>query len=138
VAVLVYGAAAWKVACRDQFIGWSPPERQRGLGRIANQQRFLILPWVQVPSLASHLLGLSVRRLSADWHARYGHGVALAETFVADARFAGTAYQAAGWVRLGHTRGRTRQDRDRTLQVPVKSVWIKPLSGNFRTHLHAG
>ena len=133
----IYGdfAAAWKVACRDQFIGWSPQQRQRGLPQIANQQRFLILPWVRVPSLASHLLGLSVRRLSADWQQRYGHPVGLAETFVEDARFAGTAYQAAGWLRLGQTTGRTRQDRDRTLQVPIKSVWVKPLQANFRDPL---
>jgi hypothetical protein len=135
LAVMVFGAAAWKVACRDQFIGWSPEQRQRGLPRITNQQRFLILPWVRVPSLASHLLALSVRRLSSDWQGRYGHAVGLAETFVEDARFAGTAYQAAGWLRLGQTAGRTRQDRDHTLQVPIKSVWVKPLQANFREPL---
>lgn len=135
LAVLVFGAAAWKVACRDQYIGWAPAQRQRGLSRIANQQRFLILPWVRVPSLASHLLALSARRLSADWQRRYGHAVALAETFVEEDRFRGTAYQAAGWLRLGQTAGRTRQDRNRTLQVPVKSVWVKPLQASFREPL---
>jgi hypothetical protein len=135
LAVLVFGAAAWKVACRDRFIGWSPEQRQRGLARIANQQRFLLLPWVHVPHLASHLLGLSARRLSADWQRRYGHTVGLAETFVEDARFTGAAYQAAGWLRLGQTTGRTRQDRDHTLQVPIKTVWVKPLQANFREAL---
>lgn len=135
LAVLVFGAAAWKVACRDRFIGWSPEQRQRGLARIANQQRFLLLPWVQVPHLASHLLGLSARRLSADWQGRYGHTVGLVETFVEDARFTGAAYQAAGWRRLGQTTGRTRQDRNRTLQVPIKTVWVKPLQANFREAL---
>ena len=137
LAVMVFGAAAWKVASRDQFIGWSPEQRQRGLPRIANQQRFLLLPWVRVPGLASHLLALSVRRLSADWQRRYGHAVGLAETFVEDARFAGTAYQAAGWLRLGQTTGRTRQDRHRTFQAPRKSVWVKPLQTNFRQHLYS-
>jgi hypothetical protein len=135
LAVMVFGAAAWQVACRDQFIGWTPAQRQRGLPQIANQQRFLILPWVRVPHLASHLLGLSVRRLSADWQRRYGHAVGLVETFVDDARFTGAAYQAAGWHRLGQTTGRTRQDRDHTLRVPRKSVWVKPLHPRFREHL---
>jgi hypothetical protein len=80
-------------------------------------------------------LALSVRRLSADWQRRYGHAVGLAETFVAQDRFAGTAYQAAGWLWLGQTTGRTRQDRDRTLQAPIKSVWVKPLQANFREPL---
>ena len=101
------------------------------------QQRFLLLPWVRVPGLASHLLALSVRRLSADWQRRYGHAVGLTETFVEDARFAGTAYQAAGWLRLGQTTGRTRQDRHRTFQAPRKSVWVKPLQTNFRQHLYS-
>lgn len=136
LAVMVFGAAAWTVACRDQFIGWSPEQRQRGLPRIANQQRFLLLPWVRVPRLASHLLALSLCGLSADWQRRYGHAVGLAETFVEDARFAGTAYQAAGWLRLGQTTGRTRQDRHRTFQAPLKSVWVKPLQTNFRQHLY--
>lgn len=137
VAVMVFGAAAWKVAVRDAFIGWSPPQRQARLGAIANQQRFLILPWVRVPHLASHLLALATRRLWADWQARYGHPVWLVETFVEVDRFAGTAYQAAGWRALGHTTGRTRQDRDRTLQAPRKAVWVRVLHPAFRQHLAA-
>jgi len=135
LAVMVFGAAAWKVAVRDQFIGWSASQRQRRLGGIANQQRFLILPWVRVPHLASHLLGLALRRLSADWQARYGHPVWLVETFVQRERFAGTAYKAVGWLELGQTTGRTRQDRQRTLQSPIKSVWVRPLHPAFRQHL---
>jgi hypothetical protein len=135
LAVMVFGAAAWKVAVRDEFIGWSASQRQRRLGGIANQQRFLILPWVRVPHLASHLLGLALRRLSADWQARYGHPVWLVETFVQRERFAGTAYKAVGWLELGQTTGRTRQDRQRTLQSPIKSVWVRPLHPAFRQHL---
>jgi hypothetical protein len=135
LAVMVFGAAAWKVAVRDQFIGWSMEQRQQHLGAIANQQRFLILPWVRVAHLASHLLALSTRRLSVDWQARYGHPLWLMETFVEVDRFAGTAYQAAGWLHLGQTTGRTRQDRQRTLQSPLKSVWVRPLHPAFRQRL---
>jgi len=135
LAVMVFGAAAWKVAVRDRFIGWSLPQRQRHLGAIVNQQRFLILPWVRVAHLASHLLALATRRLTADWQARYGHRVWLVETFVELDRFAGTAYKAAGWLELGQTTGRTRQDRQHTLQSPRKSVWVRPLHPAFRQHL---
>lgn len=135
LAVMVFGAAAWKVAVRDQFIGWSVAQRSQHLGFIANQQRFLILPWVRVPHLASHLLALAAQRLAQDWMSRYNHRVYLAETFVAADRFAGTAYKAAGWIELGKTTGRTRQDRHRTLQTPPKTVWVRPLHPRFRQHL---
>jgi hypothetical protein len=135
LAVMVFGAAAWKVAARDQFIGWSVEQRHQHLRAIANQQRLLILPWVGVAHLASHLLGLATRRLSADWQARYGHPIWLVETFVESSRFAGTAYKAAGWLELGQTTGRTRQDRHRTVQVARKSVWVRPLHPAFRQRL---
>lgn len=135
LAVMVFGAAAWKVAVRDQFIGWSVSQRQQHLGSIANQQRFLILPWVGVSHLASHLLALATARLSADWQTRYGHRVWLVETFVEVDRFAGTSYKAAGWLQLGQTTGRTRQDRQRTLQSPRKAVWVRPLHPAFRRYL---
>ncbi len=132
LAVMVFGAAAWKVADRDRFIGWSVEQRAEQLGGIANQQRFLILPWVRVPQLASHLLVLAARRLASDWLKGYGHRVWLLETFVEQGRFTGSAYQAAGWLRLGQTTGRTRQDHQRTLQAPIKSVWVRPLHPQFR------
>ncbi len=135
LAVMVFGAAAWKVALRDEFIGWSAQQRQEHLGKIVNQQRFLIVPWVRVPHLASHLLALATRRLSQDWQDRYGHRVWLVESFVEKARFAGTAYKAAGWICLGQTRGRTRQDRDHTVQTAVKAIWVRPLHPQFRQHL---
>jgi hypothetical protein len=135
LAAMVFGAAAWKVAVRDHFIGWSVSQRQQRLGAIANQQRFLILPWVRVPHLASHLLALATGRLSADWQVRYGHPIWLVETFVELHRFAATAYKAAGWLELGQTTGRTRQDRQRTLRTPRKSVWVRPLHRAFRQHL---
>ena len=135
LAVMVFGAAAWKVALRDEFIGWSAQQRQEHLGKIVNQQRFLIVPWVRVPHLASHLLALATRRLSQDWQDRYGHRVWLVESFVEKARFAGTAYKAAGWICLGQTTGRTRQDRDHTVQRAVKAIWVRPLHPQFRQHL---
>jgi hypothetical protein len=135
LAVMVFGAAAWKVAVRDQFIGWSAHQRQQRLAGLANQQRFLILPWVRVAHLASHLLARATRRLSADWQLRYGHPVWLVETFVEAPRFIGTAYQAAGWLNLGQTTGRTRQDRRHRLQSARKSVWVRPLHPAFRQQL---
>ena len=132
LAVLVFGAAAWKLAPRDQFIGWSVAQRAAGLPWIANHQRFLILPWVRVGHLASHLLALAGRRLPSDWQSRYGHPVWLAESFVEEQRFSGACYQAAGWQPLGSTTGRTRQDRARTIQRPVKTIWIKALHPQFR------
>lgn len=132
LALMVYGAAAWKLASRDQFIGWSPHQRIARLSRLANQQRFLILPWVRVPHLASHLLAQSTRRLSQDWQDRYGHPIWLVESFVDTQRFGATTYKAAGWLSLGLTTGRTRQDRHRQIQVSLKSVWVKALHPHFR------
>jgi hypothetical protein len=135
LAVMVFGAAAWKVAARDQFIGWSAQQRSQRLGWVANQQRFLILPWVRAPHLASHLLALATGRLSQDWQSRYGHPVCLVETFVERDRFVGTAYQAAGWRCLGQTTGRTRQDRQHVLATPLKTVWVRALHPGFRDTL---
>lgn len=127
LAALLFGAAAWQVACRDQWIGWTQATREQGLSRVANNMRFLILPWVQTPHLASHLLAQVSRRLCADWQHKYGHPIVLLETFVEMDRFKGTCYRAANWIPVGHTTGRSRNDRYSKLQVPVKSVWLLPL-----------
>lgn len=132
LAVLVFGAAAWKCAVRDQWIGWTPGQRQARLSWVANNHRFLILPSVHVRSLAGHVLGRVARRIAEDWGTKYGHPVVLLETFVERARFAGTCYQAANWQALGSTCGRSRQDRRRTLQVPVKDLYACPLTADFR------
>ena len=87
---------------------------------------------MQVLHLASHLLALATRRLSGDWQSRYGHRIWLVETFLEQERFAATSYKAAGWTEVGQTTGRTRQDRQRTLQAPIKSVWVRPLHPQFR------
>ena len=137
LACLLFGAAAWKAKARDERIGWTGEQRQRGLACVANNARFLILPWVRVPHLASHLLGAVVRGLDADWRSKYGHGIALLETFVDRQRFRGTCYRAAGWVHVGATTGRSRNDRDNTLSVPVKDIYLRPLTPDFRRRLCA-
>jgi len=131
LAVTVFGAAAWQCAARDQFIGWSPAQRRQGLPLLVNQQRFLILPWVRVPHLGSHLLALLEKRLCLDWQSRYGHRIVLVETFVDRQRFAGTVYKAANWLCVGQTSGRSRNDRLRELEVPVKTIWLRSLCPDF-------
>lgn len=137
LACAVWASAALKVGCRDQWLGWSSAQRMAGLARLANNTRFLILPWVQVPHLASHLLGLMTRRLARDWRERTGHTLALVETFVDASRFQGTCYRAANWLRLGATQGRTRNDRERSIQAAVKDVYLYPLVADFRQRLCA-
>ena len=110
-------------------------QRARRLRYITNNTRFLILPWVRAPHLASHLLGRITRRLAADWQARYGHAVHLVETFVDRERFKGTCYRAANWVCVGQTQGRGRQDRDHALRVPIKDVYLYPLAQDYRRRL---
>jgi len=129
VAVVLFGAPAWRCAPRDEFLGWEDCRRRQQLHRLANNTRFLILPWVRVSHLASHVLGGVARRISADWRAKYGHGLDWLETFVEHERFAGSCYRAANWQWVGQTRGRSRQDRDHTQRVPVKDVYLYRLGG---------
>jgi hypothetical protein len=132
---LLYGAAAWRVASRDRFIGWDESARKCGLSRIANNMRFLILPGIRVPHLASHLLAIISRRISSDWQAKYGHPILLLETFVEQQRFAGTCYKAANWIPVGEATGRTRNHNSKTPMAPVKSVWLYPLHRFFQRQL---
>jgi hypothetical protein len=127
LACVLFGAAAWKVAPRDQWIGWLPSARPQRLAWIANNNRYLILPGVKVPHLASHILARIARRISSDWQAKYGHPLYLLETFVEQGRFKGTCYKAANWICVGQTQGRSRQDRYNTLRVPIKDVYVYPL-----------
>jgi hypothetical protein len=137
LACLVFGSAAWKCQCRDQFIGWMVAQREANLHLLTNNTRFLILPWMRVPHLASWALSAVRRRLSRDWQAKYGHPIHLVETFVQRDRFRGTAYVAANWVRVGQTTGRTRQDQFYSLQAPVKDVYLAPLHPAFASRLGA-
>jgi hypothetical protein len=134
---VLFGAAAWQCASRDRYIGWERSARAQHLHLIANNTRFLILPWVHVKSLATHVLGRIARHLSADWQAKYGHPIYLLETFVQRDRFTGTAYRAANWVCVGQTKGRTRQDRpDGTWhQAAIKDVYLYPLHRRCRQYL---
>jgi len=135
LACLLFGSAAWKTTPRDTFIGWEPDTRAANLTFMTNNTRFLILPWVRVPHLASHLLGRIMRRLRQDWIEKYGHPVHLVETFVERDRFKGICYQAANWLHVGHTQGRSRQDRHNDRRVPVKAIYLYPLIRNFRQAL---
>lgn len=137
LACLLCGSAAWTCRTRDDFIGWTREQRAQRLSWLTNNTRFLILPFVTVPHLASWVLGRVLRRLSNDWQQKYGHPIALVETFVERDRFKGTSYAAANWTRLGATTGRSRQDRYTTLHVPVKDVYVYPLQRDFREVLCA-
>jgi hypothetical protein len=132
VAVHLVGAAAWQCGPRDRYIGWSAQARQSNLPQIANHSRFLILPWLQVCHLASHLLGQLTRRLARDWHQHHGWSLVLLETYVEEGRFCGTAYRAANWQWVGLTTGRTRQQKQHRASAPRKSVWVYPLARQFR------
>lgn len=135
VALLGFGAAAWKTAPRDTYIGWTPAQRERQLHLVVNNARFLILPWVSVPHLASKVLGMAARRLPADWERRYNYRPVLLETFVEQERFAGTSYRAANWLCVGETQGRGKLDRKKQFGKPIKSVWVLPLARSFRRAL---
>ena len=137
VAVLLFGPAAWKVGARDRFIGWTEAQRLARLGHLAQHTRFLILPSVRVPHLASHLLAQSLARLAEDWPAQHGRPVWLVETFVERARFAGTCYRAANWIHLGPTQGRGRNDRANACARPVKDLYVYALRPDFRALLCA-
>ena len=130
-----FGPAAWKVATRDQFIGWSAEQQQRHRPCVVNNDRFLVLPWVRVPQLASFVLAQLCRRLPQDWQELYHHSIALAETFVELGRFEGTCYAAANWLCVGQTCGRGRNDRHTRRAEPLKSVWVRPLRRDFRQQL---
>jgi hypothetical protein len=137
VALLGFGAAAWKTAPRDRFIGWSDAERRSHMHRIVNNARFLILPWVRSKGLASKILGRIARQLPADWQQRYGYRPVLLETFVQSDRFRGTCYKAANWIHVGQTRGRGKLDVTHQYAMPVKDIWLYPLAKSFRQQLTA-
>ena len=132
LACIGWGAAAWKVGCRDEYIGWSAAARKRNLQLVANNTRFLILPWVRVPHLASFLLGQQARVLAKDWEKLYAHPVVLLETFVDKERFKGTCYRAANWIHVGETAGRGKYDRGHERNEPVRAVRVYPLRRDFR------
>jgi hypothetical protein len=138
LACFAWSSAPRHLEARDRFIGWSATARRQNLRFVAYNTRFLILPWVQVRHLASHLLAQMVRRLARDWQQLYGHPVYFAETFVDRARFAGTCYRAANWVSLGTTTGRGKNDLTHRPNRSRKEVLGYPLSAQFREQLSEG
>jgi hypothetical protein len=132
VACLAFSSAPRHLGPRDRFIGWSAEARRKSIHLVAYNTRFLILPWVEVRHLASHVLGLAARVVSPEWQRLYGHPVYFLETFVDPGRFRGTCYRAANWVVLGQTTGRGKDDLTHRANRPVKDVLGYPLTPRFR------
>ena len=132
VACLGWGSAAWKVKSRDDFIGWTPGIRRKHLHFVANNTRFLLLPWVRVKCLASKLLAMNARRICRDWIDTYHYPLYLLETFVEKERFAGTCYKAANWIRVGQTKGTAKKGNVHYKHGNIKDVFVYPLRKDFR------
>jgi hypothetical protein len=137
-----FSGAARQLRDRDRWIGWDPQQRRVNRHLIVNHSRFLILPWVRVANLASHLLSLASRRLPGDFQRRYGYAPVLLESFVEQERFDGTCYKAANWLCVGRTSGRGRTDlrpwkqrREEAPPLPIKSIWLYPLTPKARRRL---
>jgi len=135
LSCLLFGSAAWSCAERDKYIGWGKEQRKHRLNMLTNNTRFLVLPWVKVPHLASHILSLISRRISADWERKYGHPVCLLETFVEVRRFRAVCYRAANWVRVGSTTGRGRDGGHHNAILPIKDIYLYPLADDYRSTL---
>ena len=136
LALLGFSTAARKLAPRDRFIGWTPALREKNLPKVIDNARFLILPWIEIPNLASHVLSVVCRQLIRDWIARYNTTPVLIETFVETPRFIGTAYQASGWTHVGTTKGRGRYDRQKKYDKPKKAIWLRPLRKDWKRSLN--
>jgi Domain of unknown function (DUF4338) len=135
IACVAWSSAPRHLGSRDRFIGWEPRARLANVRLLAYNTRFLILPWVTVPHLASHILGRMARTLSADWQRLYGHPIYFLETFIDPQRFRGTCYRAANWISLGVTTGRGKDDQMHKANRPIKEVLGYPLVKDFRQRL---
>jgi len=135
LASLLFGSSAWSCRDRDTFIGWRKEDRRKNLFMTTNNSRFIILPWVNVPYLASHILSIISKRITADWEQKYGHPIYLLETFVESGRFKGTCYQAANWIHVGKTTGRGRNGGHNNAIVPLKEIYLYPLTKTWRSML---
>ena len=132
IAALAFSSAPRHLGPRDRFIGWSAQQRRQNIRFLAYNTRFLIMPWVHVPHLASHILGQMARRLSSDWQQLYGHPIYFLETFIDPERFKGTCYRAANWTLLGRTTGRGHQDLTHRQNRPIKEILGYPLTKHFQ------
>ena len=135
VALLSFGASAWRLAGRERFIGWQEAERLKNLQLVVNNARFLILPWIQSKGLASKILSRIARQLPVDWHQRYGYAPVLLETFVESQRHRGTCYKAANWTHVGQTTGRGKKSTVHHQIIPIKDIWLYPLRKDFASLL---
>jgi len=135
VACLGWGSAAWSVKSRDSFIGWDKKTKENNLHFVANNTRFLVLPWVQIKCLASKVLSLNIKRISDDWMKVYHHPLYLLETFVDQSRFKGTCYKAANWILTGQTKGTAKKGHDHLFHGKIKDVLLYPLRKDFRKKL---
>jgi len=135
LSCLLFGSAAWSCRDRDIFIGWDKTQRMQGLSMMTNNQRFLILPWVEVPCLASHILSQIAQRIVEDWLFKYGHPVYCLETFVENRLFRGVCYRAANWICVGSTTGRGRNGGHNNSILPIKDIYLYPLTKNWRALL---
>jgi uncharacterized protein DUF4338 len=138
LACLAWSSAPRHLAPRDRFIGWSKEQRKAGLGGIAYNSRFLILPWAKVPHLASHVLARVAPVVSADWQKLYQHPIYLLETFIDPGRFRGSCYRAANWIYLGQSTGRGKADLTHRANRSLKELWVYPLTRDFRQQLRQG
>ena len=132
LALLGFSTAAWKLAARDRVIGWTPQVRQKNLHLVVDNPRFLILPWIVIPNLGSHILALMRRRLPQDWGSRYNIEPVLIETFVETPRHTGAVYRASGWTLVGTTQGRGRYDIDRKFDKPKKDIRLRALRRDWK------
>ncbi len=138
VAAMAWASSTPNVAHRDRFVGWTKEQCARNIHLIAYNTRYLILPFIRVPGLASHLLSAMARRISRDWQKLYGHPIYLLETFVDPERFAGTSYQAANWIYLGLTTGRGKNAPTKQIDRSRKRHWVYPLGKDWRQKLITG
>lgn len=132
IACMTWSSAPRHIGCRDRFIGWTKSDRDNNLHYMAYNSRFLILPWIKVKYLASHILGLAAQKISEDWRRRYHHGIYYLETFVDKERFIGTCYRASNWIYLGDTTGRGKNDQTGKANRSIKAVYGYPLLSDFK------
>ena len=136
VAMLGFSTAAWRLAPRDKFIGWTPELREKNLPLVVDNPRFLILPWIDIPNLGSHILAIVRRRLPEHWTERYNITPMLIETFVETPRYTGAVYKASGWINVGTTQGRGRYDTHMKRAQPKKDIWLRPLRRDWKRTLN--
>ena len=134
--MLGFSTAAWKLAPRVNFIGWTPQKRETNLPLVVDNPRFLILPWIKIPNLGSHILAIVRRRLPAEWTERYNTTPVLIETFVQTPCYTGAVYKASGWTHVGTTQERGRYDRYSKRDQPKKDIWLRSLRRDWKRTLN--